>query len=290
MTLFAEGNNSWDGLTAPFPAATGKMIRSSGAALVNIKIEGGYLAFPRWARSSRRGPLSLTVSGIYPPEELRAMKPQAINELIARDIFTDAYAVQAATGARYPGKNLAESIEHALLLCPACGRFDPFTSRGDRFFCACGFTARYDETGHIHSDKTALSTMTEWDRWQKERLSAMPFEELPSAEDANMLLLKIEGHERSEAAAGDLHLDTEALTLGDARFPLKEIADMAVRLKGTVSFSLRDGSYFEIRKKDKKRGYHGRKYMLLYQTMQAKRSGDPPYGNTSSEKESGATQ
>ncbi len=87
-----------------------------------------------------------------------------------------------------------------------------------------------------------------------------------------MILRKIDGHERSIAAAGGLHFDTEALSLGDARFPTEEIADMAVRLKGTVTFSLRDGSYYEIRKKDKKSGYHGRKYMLLYQAMQHKRS------------------
>ncbi len=272
VTLFAEGNCSWDGQTASFPAATGKMIRAAGAALVTVRLEGGYLAFPRWADRSRRGPVGLTVAGIYPAETLKAMKPQEINDLIARDIGFNVYDFQAKTGARYPGKKLAESIEHALLLCPACGRFDPFTSRGDVFSCPCGLTARYDDTGHIRSEMTSLATMIEWDRWQKEQLNAMPLDKLPSAKDTDMILRKIDGHERSIAAAGELHFDTEALTLGEARFPTEEIADMAVRLKGTVTFSLRDGSYFEIRKKNKKSGYHGRKYMLLYQAMQQKRS------------------
>ena len=55
VCLFAEGEQSWDGLNQPIFPATGKLARSSGATLVTFRLEGGYLSLPRWGKGVRRG-------------------------------------------------------------------------------------------------------------------------------------------------------------------------------------------------------------------------------------------
>ena len=270
--IAAEGNCTWDGVTAPFLPATGKMARASGVPLVTVKVQG-YLASPRWAFTRRKGPVHISLAGIYQPEELRKMKPEEINALIARDIYEDAYATQAADPQRYPGKRLAEGMEHALLLCPRCHKLDTFRSRDDRFTCSCGFSVRYDEWGYFTEDggEAPFKTVRDWDAWQKEYLAGLAPEDLPAGEDTDMQLLRIEEHRRTQVSAGALRFDASGLKLGDRFFPLHEIAGLAVRYKGVVSFSDQEGNFYEILKEKKKVRYHGRKYLLLYQCLKGEK-------------------
>ena len=268
--IAVEGNCTWDGVTAPFLPATGKMARAAGVPLVTVKVQG-YLASPRWSYTTRKGPVHISLMGIYQPEELRKMKPEEINALIARDIFEDAYATQAADPQRYPGKRLAEGMEHALVLCPRCLKMDTFTSKNDRFTCTCGFSVRYDEWGYFNEDgdgsgsdsgsgvggEPPFRTVRDWDAWQKEYLASLAPEDLPAGEDSAMQLLRIEEHRRVPVAAGALHYDATGLRLGDRFFPQEEIASLAIRYKGVVSFSDKEGNFYEILKEKKKVRYHG---------------------------------
>lgn len=49
ICLFAEGEQSWDGLSGHVFPATGKLVKQSGATLVTYRLEGAYLSLPRWA-------------------------------------------------------------------------------------------------------------------------------------------------------------------------------------------------------------------------------------------------
>ena len=119
VCIFAEGDACWDGLTHEVFPATGKLARSSGAALVTYRLEGGYLTLPRWSKKRRPGRMRGAVVGVYPPEELKAMKGPEITALIDRDIFEDAWARQRAEHVRYRAEDRAVGIEKGFFLCPA---------------------------------------------------------------------------------------------------------------------------------------------------------------------------
>ena len=195
------------------------------------------------------------------------MKPEEINELIARDLFEDAYATQEKNPRPYPGKRLAEGLEFALQLCPRCHGLDRFQSRDDRYRCACGFSVKYDQWGYFTAEdgETPFRSVRDWDAWQKAYLASLALEDLPVAEDEEMQLLQIQEHKRIPLAAGTLRLDAAGLSLGEKHFAFEEIAELAIRYKGVVSFSDKDGRFYEILKKKKKIRYHGRKYLLLYE-------------------------
>ncbi|MBP3728957.1 MAG: 1-acyl-sn-glycerol-3-phosphate acyltransferase, partial [Lachnospiraceae bacterium] len=217
--IFAEGNCSWNGETASFLPATGKMARASGVPLVTLRLQG-YFAAPRWAFTKRKGPVRLNLVHIYQPEELKKMTPEEINAAIARDIYEDAYATQEAHPAPYPGKRLAEGLEFALLLCPRCHGLDTFRSRRDLFSCSCGFQARYDQWGFFNGEDLPFRSIRDWDRWQQNYLAGLPLEALPVPEDEEMQLLLIRDHKREKLTAGRLRLDSQGLRLGEMLFPL----------------------------------------------------------------------
>ena len=268
--LFAEGNCTWDGKTAAFPEATGKMVRACGAPLVTCRIRRGYLTAPRWAYTSRKGPVDVETVHIYQPEELRAMKPAEINRHIAEDIFTDAYAEQRKHPQRYKGKDLAKGIENVLIVCPKCRRMDTLRSSGNGFSCSCGLKGSYDEYGFLCVDGADFTGIDEWDAWQKAFIDSLPDteesgEETVLVHDPELKLMeKEEGLSYRETVRGPVGMSRRHFAVGDTVFDLSEIADLAVRLKGTVSFSLKDGRYFELMPLKKGTFYNGRKYKLLF--------------------------
>ena len=268
--LFAEGNCSWDGRTQAFSASTGKLVRAAGVPLVTCRIRGGYLSAPRWADYSRKGPVFVEVMNIRQPEELKAMSAEEIDRAIADDIYEDAYLTRDELNAVYPGKKLAEGIENALFVCPRCHAFGQFESSGDSFSCRCGLKGTVDRSGNVTADGIPFTTMKDWEDFQQQYLRDLPAEEFPAVSDPDMKLSRIEGHERRVIAEGTLTFSPEGLSLGSFSVPVCEMTDLAVRLKGTVTFSVRSGEYYEIKPQKGKQSYHGRKYYLLFHHLKQK--------------------
>ena len=267
VCLFAEGNCSWDGRTDAFPEATGKMVLRSGVPLVTFRLKGNYFAFPRWSKKRRRGPVSGELVNVYSPEELKALGPKGINEAVRRDIALDLYEEQKAAPARYPSRHAAEGIEHLLVVCPACRGIDTLRSRGRTFSCSCGLSGTYSDTAFLSGNGFSFTTAAEWSDWQKAYIETLPVSEEELTADEGMVLREISGHERTAAASGRLSMSGTALSVGELSFPLSEIAEMAVRMQGTVNFSLNDGRYFELLPSSKTT-YHGYKYYLLFRHFQ----------------------
>lgn len=252
ICLFAEGEQSWDGLTAPIFPATGKLARSSGATLVTYRLEGGYLSLPRWGRKVRKGNVHGGPVGVYTPERLRAMTPQEINAAIQRDIFEDAAARERETKVPYRSRTAAESMERAVYLCPDCRKISTLRTKGDRVFCACGFSRRYTEFGCFDPPEP-FETVAGWDRWQKERLAAGDF-----AHDANdalfsdggVTLTRLWSDHRTEALGkGRLEQVPDRLRCAGRDFPLDAIDSMALVRNHILLLHDREG-YYELRGPD----------------------------------------
>lgn len=247
VCLFAEGEQSWDGRSQPIFPATGKLARSSGATLVTYRLEGGYLSLPRWGRGVRRGRVFGHPVGIYPPEQLRAMRPEEINACINRDIYEDAWDRQAREAVPYRGRRRAEGLEKALYLCPRCHRLGTLHSRDDRLTCECGLDLRYTEEGFF-SPREPFATIAEWDAWQKQellRLEAPAGAPLFSDEGAELSVIAA-GHREEPLGRGALQQFRDRLCCAGQDFPLEEIRDMAMVLSGLLLFTFR-GAYYQIR-------------------------------------------
>ena len=265
VCLFAEGEQCWDGRTGPIFPATGKLAKSSGAALVTFRLEGGYLSLPRWGKHICRGAVHGHPVGVYSPEELKKLSPQEINALIERDIAEDAWARQHQRPVRYRGKRRAEGMERALYACPGCRRIGTLRTDRDRVFCPCGFERRYTEYGFFEP-REPFETLADWDLWQRELLRARDFAHEGDLlfQDEGLELKRIQSDHREELLAlGTLRQFEDRLECADWRFPLPEIRSMAMVQTHLLLFSS-GGNYYQLRSST---GVNLRKYLEIWKEL-----------------------
>ena len=249
ICLFAEGDRSFNGTTSPIPPATAKLVKTSGADLITFRLEGAYFSSPRWSKSRRRGRITGRYINKYAGEELKAMTNDQINGLIDRDIFEDAYERQIADPIRYKGKDLAENIETVLYLCPRCERLGTIRSKGDRFSCDCGLEAEYTETGHLQGDALQFSTITEWDRWQTDKLEELVESsgEEPICTDEGQKLLLVDAASGSAlVGTGTMSISRNSLVCAGREFPIDQITRIVVAGQMLLLFALKDGTSYEV--------------------------------------------
>lgn len=247
ICLFAEGEQSWDGLTQPIFPATGKLAKSSGASLVTYRLEGGYLSLPRWGRGVRRGRVHGHPVRVYPPEELKSMSPAEINEAIQRDICEDAWQRQRGEPISYRGKRPAEGLEKALYLCPACRRIGTLRTKDDRLSCSCGLSVRYADTGFFEPGEP-FATIAEWNAWQTEALRELDRSgDEPLFADADIRLSRIDAtHQEEELGLGELRQYADRLSCCGRDFPMAELGSMAMVQDNLLLFTCGE-SYYQIR-------------------------------------------
>ena len=265
VCLFAEGEQCWDGRTGPIFPATGKLAKSSGAALVTFRLEGSYLSLPRWGKHICRGAVHGHPVGVYSPEELKKLSPQEINALIERDIAEDAWERQRQRPVRYRGKRRAEGMERALYACPGCRRIGTLRTDRDRVFCPCGFERRYTEYGFFEPMEP-FETLTDWDLWQRELLRARDFAHEGDLlfQDEGLELKRIQSDHREELLAlGTLRQFEGRIECADWRFPLPEIRSMAMVQAHLLLFSS-GGNYYQLRSST---GVNLRKYLEIWKEL-----------------------
>lgn len=262
--LAAEGEQSWDGLTGKCKPGIGKFIKKSGANLVTYKLEGNYLAFPRWAEKARRVPIQGKVANIYNRSILEAMEPEEIENAINSDLAFNAWEELKEHPLMIP--DIAEGLETFLFTCPECGEIGKLRTDGDAIECECGFRARFTERGSLNPGEP-FSNISVWSNWEAENLSKVfekaskKMSEQGGEERMDIfrdpeVTLRMIGKDHSEKliASGDLALFIERtgdsagafIGIGDEKFLLSDISKMAMILRNRIVFSTSD-SYLEIK-------------------------------------------
>jgi len=260
VCIFAEGIRSWSGLTSPILPSTGKLVKSAGCGLVTYKITGGYLTSPVWSEGSgtRRGPVHGAPVNIYTKEQIAAMSVEEINQIICRDLHEDAYARQLAAPKKYKGKNLAQKMENLLFICPECGGYDTFSSKGSTVRCSqCGFSFTYDCYGILKG--APFTTVTELYMWLRER----------AAEDAaagrgyssrHATLSVVENENDTLADEGELYMDGSVIRCGSTTISTDDVSTLDIHGKHSIVFAA-GKTYYEI---NIDRDLNAYKYFLLF--------------------------
>lgn len=250
VCLYPEGNRSWDGVTGPISPATGKLVRMAGAKLVTLRMEGMYLASPRWSGFSiRRGKAHGSIAGVYDADYLKGISAKEIQEIIERDLYQDDYAAQRKNPVRFRGRKLAEHLETLLFMCPHCKTEGRMRSEGDYFICdECGTKLRYTAEGFFVGENMIYDSVVDWRIWQTQRIRELceneEKEEIFS--DSDMELYSITtGDSAQFKCKGILRLSRKGLTLPGGLFiPIGEITGMSIRGAQDLYFSRGSENYF----------------------------------------------
>lgn len=168
VMIFPEGSRSFNGETMKLNSGIAKLVKMAGCALATYHIEGGYFAAPRWAYTTRTGPMKGHIVNIYSSDEIRNMSNQELTDCINRDIYENAYETQRKNMYAYKGERLAEGLENYLVKCSCCGAFDSMVTEDDRFRCTnCGQSGRYTEEGFLEGEGLSFDSVYDWGIWSE---------------------------------------------------------------------------------------------------------------------------
>lgn len=266
VAMFPEGNRSFNGATCPIPPATAKLARICQGTLVTYKMEGGYFTSPRWASKLRKGRITGRIAGIYPPDMLKTMKPAEIQEIIEKDLYTDAYEEQHENPTAFRGKNRAEHLESTIFVCPSCEKIGSLKSNGNYLSCECGFKAEYDEYGMINAPQRSY-TISELDRKQREKLEKLCQEESTDIlfEDKIIFRLINENHEIEKTETVGLSAYRDRLVVGETVIPFSKITGIAINRRNLLLIHF-DGipGHCEI---TGEAAFNALKYLYLFRTV-----------------------
>lgn len=306
--LFPSGNSSFVGPEMPIPPATGKLVKQFRMPVLLYRFEGGYLTQPRWARYARRGRLTGQVVRQLSVDEIAGLDPQALNDLIYRELNSDPYAFwldNPAEGAVKPrpifhGRALAEHLERVLFVCPACHQLNTLVSRDDRLFCDCGYAVRVLADGIFLPDSPVAATLRNQpahpkahDQFQRQHLLSWlsdpevieQHRHTPFFQDEDETVFQVSRAHRSQPlVTGTLQLFSDRLVCrGSAMeraFPITGIGQQSVHGAQVLQFqSLPNDQICEIISSKPRSAY---RYMILIELLKARHK--TANRNSSSEK------
>lgn len=263
ICIFPEGHHSINGCTEVLDEGCAKLVKHARCALVTFHISGGYFVQPRWSALWRRGPVKGEIVRIMKPDEIASLSSEELTEIINRDLYEDAYAVQQQDPKEYLCEETASGIENAFLICPRCGAIESFHSEGDRFYCdKCGLEGRYDAYGKITGEDIHYDSVRDWFNWQSEEFRRRYDDGICTYSSNDVTLTEITSdHQEKVLAHGVLTGTKDGLTIGEYSFPYKSMDDMDfIRQDNEMLFCI-DRHNYSLKSKY----LGGVKYHMLYE-------------------------
>jgi 1-acyl-sn-glycerol-3-phosphate acyltransferase len=82
--LYPEGVRTWDGTNGPLIPTIARLIRRMKVPVYTCRLEGGYLAWPRWASKWRRIPVRMVFNRLYAKSGITESEQQILSEACHR--------------------------------------------------------------------------------------------------------------------------------------------------------------------------------------------------------------
>lgn len=255
VAMYPEGAMTSTGETGFISKRNAALVKECDCTFVTYRGKGGYLKKPRWAKNSRKGPISGEVVHVYSKEQIRAMSEDELYEHILEDLYFNAYDEQRKNPSEYITEDPAEHAEIILYGCPKCKEVGLLKTKGDKIFCNCGFEAKVDNYGFWHSDDMEFDNIVEWDKFQKTLIREIALKKQNTSEslfcDTKQLIYSIDNSEiLTLSENGTVHLYGDRVELSTDNdiitVPINDINSVKTSSKMNLLFVTEKG-YFEIK-------------------------------------------
>ena len=168
LAMMPEARLSAAGEFEGIQQTTLEFLYKAGVSIYLLKLEGDYLANPKWSpRARRRATVDVHLSKLFDAQEVAAMPFEAFSERVTQAIsYNDFEWLKAHPRLRYRQKDLAEGLEGILYLCPRCRSVCALTSKGRTLTCRqCGMQAQMNDR-YGFEDAQPFDNLQEWFRFQ----------------------------------------------------------------------------------------------------------------------------
>lgn len=170
LAMMPEARLSTVGKFEGIQDSTYKFIQRFNAAVYSIKLNGNYLAMPKWGDGARRGAhIEGELNLLFEKGEAKRLPFEEVKARIDHALGYDEFAWLAQNPeVEYKTKTLAEGLENILYRCPKCGGMYAFTAKERTLTCShCGLQASIDSR-YAFVDKQPFENFAKWYEWQNE--------------------------------------------------------------------------------------------------------------------------
>ncbi|MBR2319639.1 MAG: VTT domain-containing protein [Clostridia bacterium] len=169
LAMMPEARLSTVGRFEDIQENTYSFIKKSAVPVYTVKINGDYLADPKWGKGLRRGALvEAELDTLFTAEEVAQLSLNELKERVEARLTYDELAwLEERPTVHYRSKRMAEGLENILTTCPLCGKQHTITTQKDALYCEhCGYLTSINDR-YAFTDDFRFRNFADWYDWQK---------------------------------------------------------------------------------------------------------------------------
>ncbi|MBR4117137.1 MAG: VTT domain-containing protein [Clostridia bacterium] len=174
LAMMPEARLSTAGRFEDIQETTYSFLKKSNVPIYTIKINGDYLAKPKWSKDVRRGALvEAELDILLTEKQIEESSVEQIKRKVEEKLYYNEFEwLEARPDLKYHSKKMAEGLENILTTCPKCNRKFTITAKGKEIFCEhCGKLTEIDQRYSFTPDFN-FNNLLQWYDWQQQGLKA----------------------------------------------------------------------------------------------------------------------
>jgi len=167
LAMMPEARLSTVGLFEDIQDTTYKLIQKLNVDVYTIKINGSYLAKPKWGDKLRKGSVvEAELNHLFNEKELQKLTLEEIKNRVNLALdYNEWDWLEKHPEIKYKHKTIAQGLENILCVCPNCGARYSFKSNKNIINCEeCGLEVKLDNRYNLSG--VEFKNIAEWYKWQ----------------------------------------------------------------------------------------------------------------------------
>jgi transcription elongation factor Elf1 len=172
LFMMPEARLSTAGKFEDIQDTTFRFIKKMGVPIYILKLNGDYLARPKWGDKIRKGcVVEASLSLLTNAEEVYSLSEKELADKITDALKYDEFEwLKTKPELKYKHKTLAEGLENILYRCPNCNKEFTINTKNKKVFCTeCGFNLELDDR-YAFTSTTPFENFSVWYDWQTDEL------------------------------------------------------------------------------------------------------------------------
>ena len=171
LAMMPEARLSTVGKFEGIQEATYKFIKKMAVPVYTIKIDGAYLANPKWGDGLRKGAMvEAELGSLLSAEDVANKEPEELKKIIEDALYYDEWDwLEKHPEVTFKHKTIAEGVENVLCICPKCGKKHSLKTIGNQITCEnCDLVVTMDDRYGLSG--VEFKNISEWYDWQVNEL------------------------------------------------------------------------------------------------------------------------
>jgi DNA-directed RNA polymerase subunit RPC12/RpoP len=171
LAMMPEARLSTVGKFEGIQESTYKFIQKMNVAVYTIKINGAFLAKPKWGDKVRKGSVvEAELNKLFDAGTTQEMPYEELKEKVNNAISYNEWEwLDSHPEIKYKHKTIAHGMENILCRCPKCGKKYSLVTENNKIKCSeCGLEVTVDERYGLSG--VDFKNIAEWYEWQTKEI------------------------------------------------------------------------------------------------------------------------